>query len=66
MYGTFAQASPGLGVAAAAFTGVRSFCVDTFAILALVGHAALINVCQFEWEPRRTEKKVTIVFHSIN
>lgn len=48
MHVTFALASPGLGVAAVAFTGVRSFCVDAYAVLALVGHAALINICQFE------------------
>lgn len=40
----FALASPRLGIATVAFTGVRSFCVDAFAILALVGHAAFINV----------------------
>lgn len=45
---TFAHASPRLGVASVAFTGVRSLCVDAFAILAFVGHAALIHVCQFE------------------
>lgn len=45
---TFAQASPRLGKAIVTFTGVRSFCVDALAILALVGHAALINVCQVE------------------
>lgn len=49
---TFAQASPRLGVATVAFTGVRSFGVDAFAILAFVGHAALINVCQGEWKRR--------------
>ncbi len=48
MHVTFTEASPRLGVAIVAFTGVRSFCVDAFAILALAGHAALINVCQFE------------------
>lgn len=45
---TFTQASPRLGVASVAFTGVRSLCVDAIPILALVGHGALINVCQFE------------------
>lgn len=40
----FASASPRLGVATAAFTGVRSFRVDAFGILALAGHGALVNV----------------------
>lgn len=42
---TFTLASPRLGITAVTFTGVRSFCVDALAVLALVGHAALINVC---------------------
>ena len=44
---TFAEAPPRLGVATVAVTDVRSFCVDTFTILALIGHAALIDICQF-------------------
>lgn len=48
MHVTFALASPGLGEAVVAFTGVRSLRVNAVAVLALVGHAALVNVCQFE------------------
>lgn len=66
MHVTFALPPPRLSEATVAFTGVRSFCVDAFTILALVGHATLINVCQFERKPRKMEKKVTIVFHCNN
>lgn len=42
---TFTLPFPGLGVATLAFTGVRSLCVDTVTILALVGHVTLIYIC---------------------
>lgn len=48
---TFAEAPPGLGVAVVALAGVRSLRVDTIAVLALAGHAALVDVCQFGGEP---------------
>lgn len=38
------MASTGFGISSVAFTGVRSFGVDTFPVLALIGHIALINV----------------------
>lgn len=40
----FTVASPGFAVSSVAFAGVRSLRVDTLAVLALIGHAALINV----------------------
>lgn len=43
---TFALVSPRFGKTTVAFTGVRSFCVDAISILAFVGHAALVNVCE--------------------